>query len=833
MNQSEQDTRTAQLIQALGGSWYAWRRAAADLIESGSLTLPAVRDALNTTQDPTLRERLIAIFGRIEDASATELLQHLLISSEDPLTLSQVCYLLHQKGQFGLLTQAFVEHPGRIRAAVVRFLTSHPDPVLLPGLMEILTNPSPVTQFSAVTTLSKFKHPAAGAALAAFLERPESQGVGTILQSIHACQPALIPTAFRSAFAQGSRDKQLQLLTSLYVIRASPHAAELAKEYTRHADAQIRARAIYALRLIQAAEMGSYIAAAGQDEAWEVRKAAAGPGHDQLELLFQLIDDPVPAVRAEAASSLKYYRGPLPVDHLLALLWHNDPQVVREVVVLLEKRGDPSAVDALFALLATAPEQDYPIAKPLARFCGPGSIPRLLALLESGPLQPRIVAVEVLGRLRAHEALPQLLARLESPDAREQTALAHALAVLVDEPTLVEVHHHFLAQPPAVRTAWAYDLAKRAGQGSTRALLDFLEDDTNNSHVMVELGRRRCLAAVEPLIARLAAGHENRHHAAAALGKIGHPKAVEPIIELLHQDQELHISAARALGRLNDDRAVSALIEELRIALLLDELQLAYAVVESLGQLRSALAAPLLLRALDAHNLALRTLAAWALRRVGAPSTIPGLMAHAQEAHPEARRHIIAALAAFHDPQTTPALVDAAQAPEAWLRTTALQGLAHSADARAIACLAGILFHNENRALSRLAGQGLARTGAAALPLLLDGYAQHAIPTRLAIVWIIGKIGEERGIAWLIQTLEQEPAALPRSKAAQMLGRLKSARAIPALRAALHDPSSMVVLPAIFGLVRCDDPERWQYFRRLLDHPSPRVRRAAQTALGI
>ncbi len=119
-----------------------------------------------------------------------------------------------------------------------------------------------------------------------------------------------------------------------------------------------------------------------------------------------------------------------------------------------------------------------------------------------------------------------------------------------------------------------------------------------------------------------------------------------------------------------------------------------------------------------------------------------------------------------------------------------------------------------------------AQEGRQTLPALEDREARRRAIEEL------GRSGDERQVAPLVEALRGDRDFLVRSAAAEALGNLKSELGLPALIAALDDASPDVRAAAALALARLGKPQGNPALRRRLRDLEPIVRSAAAQALG-
>ena len=112
--------------------------------------------------------------------------------------------------------------------------------------------------------------------------------------------------------------------------------------------------------------------------------------------------------KAQAAQGLGYFGGPRAVAPLIKLLIHRDETLRATAARALGRIGTPEAAEALAGTLDDPSEiTRLRMADNLERL-GPVAVEPLLSTLEGGEPHARVLAVRVLGNLRAAEARPEL-----------------------------------------------------------------------------------------------------------------------------------------------------------------------------------------------------------------------------------------------------------------------------------------------------------------------------------------------------------------------------------------------------------------------------------------
>ncbi len=350
----------------------------------------------------------------------------------------------------------------------------------------------------------------------------------------------------------------------------------------------------------------------------------------------------------------------------------------------------------------------------------------------------------------------------------------------------------------------------------------------NAADALAKFGDAR---ATEPLIAALGdADSQVRADAAVGLGELKSRAAVEPLIPLLNDpDENVSTSAAMALGKLQDPRAIAPLVASLSKtpAVSMPLLQFGSAAVEPLlaavksddPVLRSSAISTLSFthdpRAISAFTAALqdpdggvRQLALLSLQTSNAPNFLEALRAILKDPDPATRaialrasgelpssESIPMAIAAMHDPdpsvrnaaaaylkpaqtgdpQVAQSLIALVQDPDSSVSWSALNTLATSRDPKAIDAMLGFALGKN--------------------PKVDPGQAMG----------LLGKVQDPRAFELLVDTLESTDSRMAMI-AAEQLGQLRDARAVPALASAARSKFPNLADNAIMSLGRIGPP---------------------------
>jgi HEAT repeat protein len=369
------------------------------------------------------------------------------------------------------------------------------------------------------------------------------------------------------------------------------------------------------------------LAAALQDEDDSVRKEAAGSlaalgDQRSVEPLLQALEDESESVRSAAAESLGIIADARAVGALSRALQDDSSLVRRRAAESLGAIADARAVKPLIAALR---DEDYSVrtsaADALVEIGDQRAVSPMIEMLEpsdAGSWQDEQAAhvAELLGRLRAPQALQPLMRALRHEQPRVRARAAAALGMLGDARALQPLVTATGDQRWSVRHAAAGALGRLGGGPAVKPLSAALQDADSRvaaaaAAALGETGRGR---AVGPLLGALRQEDQDPEvfrNAALALGAIGSARAVGPLIEALEKKGWPHCKApAQALQDIGSSRAVAPAMALLEAARVEQRECAAYA----LGLLEAEPAAAQLAAAWkkeDAQRL--RVLLAWAL----------------------------------------------------------------------------------------------------------------------------------------------------------------------------------------------------------------------------
>jgi HEAT repeat protein len=477
---------------------------------------------------------------------------------------------------------------------------------------------------------------------------------------------------------------------------------------------EVRAEAAHALGAIGDRRAVSGLLAATGDRFDEVRKAAAAA----LALLGEPVGE---KIRQSLQGSVEARRG---------LVATRDPRVVEPLTRALDTPDaaiQEAAVASLVELAAAGVE---------------GAVASLEDAVDNPHATVRASAIAGLGRRRNASGVERFIAALADSDPAVRQSAARALGEIGDRRAVDRLLEQLGDMHPEVRAAVAAALSA-LGEPSGELVLQVLE---NSATARAELTRRADSRAIAALLRLGAEGSPPERLAVARTLEVATwPVAVPALIARLEHDRdvEVRLTAARALGTKQDDRA----IEPLLLSLVDVSSELRGAAMESLEQLgeplgglivqaldgsqraREELAArspddriaPVLIKALEGADFAVRIQAAWTLWFVPDARAVLPLLDTLKYSNPELRLGVVGALGAI-------------------------------GDRAAVGALCRALLSDPR--VQRAAAWGLGRIGAEeAVPSLLEALNNVDADTRELVVVALGVVGNEQSRTGLRRAL--------------------------------------------------------------------------------
>jgi HEAT repeat protein len=461
---------------------------------------------------------------------------------------------------------------------------------------------------------------------------------------------------------------------------------------------------------------------------------------------------------------------------------------------------------------------------------------------EEGRIAGAVITIEDVTARVAHEH--QLARQLADPDVQVRRAAARALGQAASPEAIVPLGRALADEDTGVRRAAVAGLAAY-GQDIVHTLVETLRQQHGDFNVLssaLDLLAVSEVDVIEPIADCLRSEDVDlRIQAALVLGDRRDRRAIAPLIAALDDpDVNVRFHAIEALGRLQASEAADALIRLAESG----EFFLAFPAVQALAGLRDATVAPRLVPLLADDML--RTPAVEALGKLADEAVVPALVAllntrgtpteviadALSDLHERLERrygtgdHVVALVRRTVDATGTQSLLDAIER----VSGERLAGLT-----RVLGWLEGPA---AERALTRLLGQAAVRThvvealvrhGSGVVDLLVEQLRSEDLDTRQAAAVALGRIGDRRAAAALIEALQDRELVLP---AAGALARIGSPDAFEPLLARIGHEDVAARQVIIAALNSIGHPEMPGRVAVLLDDPDPLVRESSVRIAG-
>ncbi len=363
------------------------------------------------------------------------------------------------------------------------------------------------------------------------------------------------------------------------------------------------------------------------------------------------------------------------------------------------------------------------------------------------------------------------IARLKSPNVELRRYAADALAKFGD-PRSVQPLIAALGDPdPQVRAVAAMGLGSVKSPAAVNALIPLLDDpDENVSEAAAGvLGTSKDPRAIAPLVTSLS----KVYFASVALYQLG-PAVVEPLIAAARDpDPNVRKRAVEALMLTHDPRAIPAVAA----AISDPEAEVRQSALISLHILNAPNYPEALKEALNDPDASTRAMALRASGKLPNAESVPIVINALRDSDPSIRNAAATYLTPTQtaDPQVAQALIALVQDPDSSVSWSAIQSLATSRDPKAIDAMLSFA----------------------------QGKNPKVDPHQA--IRLLGKIQDPRAYALLVQALQgtdQQTAMI----AAEQLGDLHDARAVPALTAAAKSKFPAVASDALISLGKIGPP---------------------------
>jgi HEAT repeat protein len=337
--------------------------------------------------------------------------------------------------------------------------------------------------------------------------------------------------------------------------------------------------------------------------------------------------------------------------------------------------------------------------------------------------------------------------------------------------------------------------------------------------------------STQPLIAALTdPDPQVRADAAMGMGHVKSPAAVEPLISLLNDaDESVSTAAAMALGKIQDPRAIAPLVANLSrinvapMALLQfgpaavepllatarsNDPAVRSSAIEALSLAHDPRAIPVFTAALSDPDGAVRQLALLSLQTSNAPNFLEALRTTLKDPDPATRAIALRASGELPAAESIQVAIAALHDPDPSVRNAASVYLtpAQTSDPQVAQGLIALVSDPD----SSVSWSALSTLATSRDPKAIDamlGFAQGKTPRvdPYQAMGLLGKVQDPREFALLTGTLKSIDSRMAMI-AAEQLGELHDARAVPALADAARSKFPAVASDALVSLGRIGPP---------------------------
>ena len=481
---------------------------------------------------------------------------------------------------------------------------------------------------------------------------------------------------------------------------------------------------------------------------------------DTLSPLLELLKDPDPDLRMQAALALGEQRDVRAVEGLIETLKDEDTNVRYHAIEALGKLKAAQAVDALVEI---AESRDFFLSfaalETLAKIGDAHIAPRVVPLLEDEFL--REPAINLLGQLGDDSAVGPLTALLNTPSAPTEV-IANALAALHDR-----------YEEQYAEGAYIADLASREiSPTGFQNLIDaaaLAPGKENLRSIALVLGWLK-RAGVDRALTRLMGRVDLRDEIIEALVRHGSATVELLIGQLISEDLEIRRSAVVALGRIGDSMATPALIETLN-----DE-SLTIDAANALGQIGDARAVDGLVNLIGNPDASVRQAAVSALNSLTLPSISERIIPLLHDPDPNVRESAVKIAGYFGYPEATAALLELSHDSNERVRCAALEHLPYIDDERTLDVLIQAM-KEETPNVRAAAARGLGHTFAPeAGQSLIEGLSDDDVWVRYFSARALGRLKSDESVEALKGVVEKEKFNHVRIAALDSLGQIGGER---------------------------------------------------------
>ena len=553
------------------------------------------------------------------------------------------------------------------------------------------------------------------------------------------------------------------------------------------------------------------------------RPAADESGARRMDMLFEALRDPDPAVREGARAGLANVDRAAVLARIEDMIREGDGDSAATALEVAEALGLTEVADDIMArAVALDPAHRTPLVEAL-RSLGL-EMERLVGLVTSVDEAHRAEAIHIVWEVGGTTTLPHLQAYLDDPSPASRIAV---LEVMADASFsgAGEVARRILETDlsPAVRSAAVRMVGRHGGEAWAPTIRKALQDpDAGVRMTAIEWLPGGAEGDTTTLLLQALSDGDERVRKAAVARLASRSEGDRSLMwqTLRGAGTKERGQLTAAVERINPGVLTELAFESLRS---LDEEERVLA-VEVLGWGTTQACVEAAIQALQDPSSAVRRTATASLARLRDPSAVGALGKALGDPDPEVRMGVVRALGVIDDESVLGLLVTALNDPDDRVRGVTSEVLTEWSSPAVAKRLAGVL---AIPALRESAAELLLRMGSSAVELLIDVLRQGHAEVTSTVGELLRRIVGAEG--FLAQTSDVDPGR--RLRAIEALAAIGGPGALEALLARLSDPDEGVRIRAAQLLGRMGDPRaREALSLAATSDPVPEVAAAAREA---
>src|ERR1044072_7804641 len=507
---------------------------------------------------------------------------------------------------------------------------------------------------------------------------------------------------------------------------------------------------------------------------------------DTLSPLLELLKDPDPNLRMQAALALGEQRDVRAADGLIEALKDEDTNVRYRGIEALGKLKATEAVDVLAEIAKSGDFfLSFAALESLAMIGDARVVQKMAPLLDNEFLRDAVI--NLLGQLGDDSVVGPLTALLNTP-AVPTAVIADALAAL---------HHRYHEQYS--EGAYIAELANREiSPTGVQNLIDAMAAEPGKGplrSIALVLGWLK-RSGVDRVLTRLMGRDDLRDEIIEALVRHGSATVELLISQLKSEDLEVRRSAVVALGRIGDPTATPALVETLS-----DE-SLSIDTANALGRIGDARAVDGLLNLIGDADASVRQAAVSGLNSLTVSSMSERIIPLLHDPDPNVRESAVKIAGYFGYPESASALIELSHDPNERVRGSALEHLPFVEDGRALDVVLQAMKEetaNVRAAAARALGNMFAPE---VVQPLIKGLADEDVWVRYFSARALGRVRSDDSVEALKRVVEEEKFNHVRIAALDSLGQIGGERIAGIVTRLVHDDDPDVAHAARAALAK-------------------------------